>query len=204
MESEQDEIASGISLELIKLCFCLELSNWCLFLVSSQTLNSETFDYPTLQVNTDNTVWNHWLLSFSFFFKGSKVNVGGLDNVLKNIGLAFTPKERWGLLKTLPVNCEHFWFLRLQGEFFGGGVLWELRGSQWVYDSTFVCIQHTEDFSSGKIKIKSQMETIWHGGSIGTGFENFLRKKLIYESRSDLWVEILLLECLIILKHKEK
>ncbi|XP_026632978.1 EF-hand calcium-binding domain-containing protein 13 [Microtus ochrogaster] len=35
---------------------------------------------------------------------GSKVNVNGVDNILKNIGIEFTPKERWKLLKTLPVT----------------------------------------------------------------------------------------------------
>ncbi|CAO2645715.1 hypothetical protein LEMLEM_LOCUS27590, partial [Lemmus lemmus] len=37
---------------------------------------------------------------------GSKVNVDGVDGVLKNIGIAFTPKERWELLKTLPVTSD--------------------------------------------------------------------------------------------------
>jgi len=40
-------------------------------------------------------------------FQGAKINADEVDGVLKNIGIELTPKERWKLLKTLPLTCEY-------------------------------------------------------------------------------------------------
>lgn len=69
-------------------------------------LLTQTFDHPTLQVNLDDTVSNHFAL-ISIYFKGNKVDVDQIDQVLKTIGVELTPKERWELMKTLPITCEH-------------------------------------------------------------------------------------------------
>nr|KAF6455799.1 EF-hand calcium binding domain 3 [Rousettus aegyptiacus] len=39
-------------------------------------------------------------------FRGIKINVDDVAGVLKNIGIELTPKERWKLLKTLPVTSD--------------------------------------------------------------------------------------------------
>ncbi|XP_050620803.1 uncharacterized protein LOC126939504 isoform X12 [Macaca thibetana thibetana] len=39
-------------------------------------------------------------------FTGTKINTNEVDDILKNIGIELTPKERWKLLKTLPVTSD--------------------------------------------------------------------------------------------------
>nr|XP_054393160.1 uncharacterized protein LOC100445724 isoform X3 [Pongo abelii] len=39
-------------------------------------------------------------------FTGTKINANEVDDILKNIGIELTPKERWKLLKTLPVTSD--------------------------------------------------------------------------------------------------
>ncbi|XP_031208516.1 EF-hand calcium-binding domain-containing protein 3 isoform X2 [Mastomys coucha] len=40
-------------------------------------------------------------------FTGNKVDVAQIDHVLKDIGIDLTLKERWDLMKTLPVTCDN-------------------------------------------------------------------------------------------------
>ncbi|XP_069397742.1 EF-hand calcium-binding domain-containing protein 3 isoform X1 [Ovis canadensis] len=60
-------------------------------------------------------------------FKGTKINADEVDGVLKNIGIELTPKERWKLLKTLPLTYDRKYYQKrlLQGlkTFQGGHVL---------------------------------------------------------------------------------
>uniref|UniRef100_A0AAA9TQJ2 EF-hand calcium binding domain 3 n=1 Tax=Bos taurus TaxID=9913 RepID=A0AAA9TQJ2_BOVIN len=60
-------------------------------------------------------------------FKGAKINADEVDGVLKNIGIELTPKERWKLLKTLPLTYDRKYYQKrlLQGlkTFQGGYVL---------------------------------------------------------------------------------
>lgn len=43
----------------------------------------------------------------SHLSKGEKVNVGNLNNVLRQMGLVLTDEENKELLKTLPIHGEH-------------------------------------------------------------------------------------------------
>ncbi|XP_070335670.1 EF-hand calcium-binding domain-containing protein 3 isoform X4 [Odocoileus virginianus] len=60
-------------------------------------------------------------------FKGAKINADEVDGVLKNIGIELTPKERWKLLKTVPLTYDKKYYKKrlLQGvkTFQGGHVL---------------------------------------------------------------------------------
>ncbi|XP_049493579.1 calmodulin-4-like [Panthera uncia] len=60
-------------------------------------------------------------------FRGIKINVDDVDDVLKNIGIELTPKERWRLLKTLPITFDgkvyHVRLLEGVKTFQGGKIL---------------------------------------------------------------------------------
>ncbi|XP_042821397.1 uncharacterized protein LOC102964544 [Panthera tigris] len=60
-------------------------------------------------------------------FRGIKINVDEVDDVLKNIGIELTPKERWRLLKTLPITFDgkvyHVRLLEGVKTFQGGKIL---------------------------------------------------------------------------------
>ncbi|CAI9163558.1 unnamed protein product [Rangifer tarandus platyrhynchus] len=60
-------------------------------------------------------------------FKGAKINADEVGGVLKNIGIELTPKERWKLLKTVPLTYDKKYYQKrlLQGlkTFQGGNVL---------------------------------------------------------------------------------
>lgn len=168
----------------------LELRDLVLFLIFPQSLDSAVVStlLSILQLNLGEIHNLEAFITLEFFishnfhlFKGIKVHVNEVGDVLENIGIELTPKELWKLLKTLPITCEHFWyccaFRRMQFECIYCWGRWGIIKyllSVYLYS---VYSLSTSQVMGIKTKIRALVEAVVDGAdSTGIQLENFIKK----------------------------
>nr|XP_023508059.1 EF-hand calcium-binding domain-containing protein 3 isoform X13 [Equus caballus] len=112
-------------------------------------------------------------------FRGMKVNINEVNDVLKNKGIELTPKERWKLLKTLPVTSDGkvYYNRLLDGlKTFPGGKVFKNKLETILEDLNYKLEKkemkdlqnHLKTDSNGKISLNSLMNIVnlFSGGKI--------------------------------------